>query len=34
MPAFLWYAFRSSRQAQRSEGFLNGKLVVDARNTF
>jgi hypothetical protein len=34
MPAFLWYAFRSSRQAQRAEGFLNGKLVVDAKNTF
>ena len=34
MPIFLWYAFRSSRQAQRSSGFLDGKLVVDARNTF
>ena len=34
MPIFLWYAFRSSRQAQRSEGFLDGKLVVDSRNTF
>ena len=34
MPAFLWYAFRSSRQAQRTEGFLHGKLIVDAKNTF
>lgn len=34
MPLFLWYALRSSRQAQRSEGFLDGKLIVDARNTF
>jgi hypothetical protein len=34
MPAFLWYAFRSSRQAQRADGFLDGKLIVDAKNTF
>ena len=34
MPAFLWSAFRSSRQAQGAEGFLNGKLIVDVGNTF
>jgi hypothetical protein len=34
MPVFLWYALRSARQAQRSEGFLDGKLIVDAKKTF
>jgi hypothetical protein len=34
MPGFAWYAFRSTRQAQRSQGYLAGKVYNDARRTF
>ena len=34
LPEFFIYAMRSSRQAQRSPGFLMGRLVNDARRTF
>ena len=34
LPAFAWFALRSSRQAGRSEGNLETKLFREARNTF
>jgi quinol monooxygenase YgiN len=34
LPGFLWYAVRSARQAQRSQGYLGGKTYGDARLTF
>jgi len=34
LPQFLWYALRSSRQAQRSAGFVGGRLMREARNAF
>jgi antibiotic biosynthesis monooxygenase len=34
MPQFFWYALRSSRQAQRSVGFLGGALINDKHRTF
>ena len=34
LPRFLLYSLRSSRQAQRSPGYLGGRLMRDARNAF
>ena len=34
MPSFFLYAFRTSRQAQRSPGFLGGALINDKHRTF
>jgi hypothetical protein len=34
LPQFLWRVLRSARQAQRAPGFLTGKLLREARNTF
>jgi hypothetical protein len=34
LPQFMVWAFKSSRQAQRSEGFLGGRLLREARNAF
>jgi len=34
LPQFLWYAIRSSRQAQRSPGFVGGRLMRESRNAF
>jgi Antibiotic biosynthesis monooxygenase len=34
MPQFFWYSLKSSRQAQRSPGFLGGGLVNDKHRTF
>jgi hypothetical protein len=34
LPQFLWDAFQSVRQAERSSGFLGGRLLVNARYVF
>jgi hypothetical protein len=34
LPPFLVYALRSSRQAQRSTGFVGGRLLGDVRKVF
>ncbi len=34
LPAFLWQAILSKRQAERSPGFVGGKLLLDAHWTF
>src|ERR1043166_2363448 len=34
LPPFIWHALRSARLAQRSDGFLGGRLVRDAGNVF
>ena len=34
LPAFLWQALGSLRQSQRSRGFLGGRVLREARNTF
>jgi heme-degrading monooxygenase HmoA len=34
LPQFVWQSLKASRQAQRSAGFLGGRLLIEARNTF
>jgi hypothetical protein len=34
LPAFLWQTMGSLRQSQRSRGFLAGRVLREARNTF
>lgn len=34
LPQFIWYVFRSQRQAERSKGFLAGRLMRDKGNAF
>ncbi len=34
LPQFFWDAFKSIRQAERSFGFLGGRLLVNAKNVF
>jgi hypothetical protein len=34
MPSFLWHTFRSKRQVERAQGFLGGRLLVDAHRTY
>ena len=34
LPAFIWQAMGSLRQSQRSRGFLTGRVLHEARNTF
>jgi Antibiotic biosynthesis monooxygenase len=34
LPQFLWRAFQSISQSERSPGFLGGKLLREARNAF
>jgi|HubBroStandDraft_2_1064218.scaffolds.fasta_scaffold08594_4 hypothetical protein len=34
LPQFVWRAMQSSRQAERTPGFLGGKILREARNTF
>jgi hypothetical protein len=34
LPAFLWQTMGSLRQSQRSAGFLGGRVLREARNTF
>jgi hypothetical protein len=34
LPQFIIWALKSSRQAQRAEGFVGGRLMHEARNTF
>lgn len=34
LPQFIVYALRSSRQAQKTAGFVDGRLMRDARNAF
>jgi hypothetical protein len=34
LPQFLWHTFKSMRQAERSIGFLGGRLLVNAKYVF
>ena len=34
LPQFFWHTFKSIRQAERSSGFLGGRLLVNAKNVF
>jgi hypothetical protein len=34
MPQFLWYAVKSLRQAERSPGFVAGRVMRETRNAF
>ena len=34
LPQFIWHAFRSQRQAERSRGFLAGRLMREKGNAF
>lgn len=34
LPQFLWDTFKSGRQAERSSGFLGGRLLVNKKNVF
>lgn len=34
LPKFIWYTLKSQRQAERSQGFLNGRLMRDKGNAF
>ena len=34
LPQFLWDTFKSMRQAERSSGFLGGRLLVNAKSVF
>jgi hypothetical protein len=34
LPEFLWDTFQSVRQAERSPGFLGGRLLVNAKQVF
>lgn len=34
MPQFVWQALKTARQAERSSGFVGGRLLREARNTF
>lgn len=34
LPQFIWHAYKSSRQAERADGFLDGRTVREASNTF
>lgn len=34
MPQFIWYTFKSERQAKRAAGFLGGRLIRDKGNVF
>lgn len=34
IPQFVWQALKTARQAERSSGFVGGRLLREARNTF
>jgi heme-degrading monooxygenase HmoA len=34
LPQFIWHALKTGRQAERSAGFVGGKLLREVRNTF
>lgn len=34
LPQFIWHALKTGRQAEHSSGFIGGKLLREARNTF
>jgi hypothetical protein len=34
LPQFIWHALKTGRQAERSAGFIGGKLLREAKNTF
>jgi hypothetical protein len=34
LPQFAWHALKSARQAERSSGFLGGRLLREAKNAF
>jgi hypothetical protein len=34
LPQFVWQALKTGRQAERSNGFVGGKLLREAKNTF
>jgi hypothetical protein len=34
LPPFVWQSLKAASQAKRSDGFLGGRLLIEARNTF
>ncbi len=34
IPQFVWHALKTARQAERTDGFVGGKVLREARNTF
>ena len=34
LPQFLWYTFKSARQAERASGFLGGRMLVNPKRVF
>nr|HEV7953987.1 antibiotic biosynthesis monooxygenase [Candidatus Acidoferrales bacterium] len=34
MPLFLWHSSKSSRQAERADGFLGGRVLPNPRKVF
>jgi len=34
LPQFVWHSLKAASQAKRSEGFLGGRLLIEARSTF
>lgn len=34
MPQFVWQALKTAKQAERADGFVGGRLLREAKNTF
>jgi heme-degrading monooxygenase HmoA len=34
LPPFVWQSLKAAGQAKRADGFLGGKLLIEAKNTF